>query len=1050
MIYDFARTHHIDGLLLHMSGLEGEISPEGMHTFVNHYQPRPMVSSAGPFQGIPCVNVGRRQGMCDIVNHLIDVHQCYRILFMRGPEVHSGAQQRYQGYCDALAQHGIAMDAHLVSPPIEHPSQETEAILTMLLDHRGLCPGIDFQAVAVSSDGMAKSVLHVLQERGIRVPDTVALVSYENTPDSNVTTPPLTTVQPPYYEKGRQSIDLLLSLLQGEGIPDEEIFLPSSVIVRQSCGCASSAIVQAAVEQRDDSAACHERILPGAQPEILAAMAAVVENSSSNDVLKWMSHLLESFLKEMHGEASGLMLQKLNDILRQVIAAEGDVTAWQNVLSAMRRHILPFLHDSQKALRRAENLWQQARVVIGQAVERRRLCQLLQERHQAQTLRNLEATLSTTFDVSELLDVLARELPLLGIPSAYLALYEDPSPHAFLQPAPMWSRLLLAYNEGGQLELDPEGRRFRSHQLVPEGLFPTTRRYTMVVQPLYFQDHQLGFLIFEVGPREGWIYEALRSQISTALHGALLVRQVRKHSDEIDQYRHHLEDLVEDRTAELRHTVTETNRLNARLQDEIAERTRAERSVRVSEQQYRLLAEHVMDGIVIVEGCRVVFTNAVFADMVGCAPEQLMHSDLLAVFHERTRRTAQAQLSCDSEDTLESRWQVEITHTDGRALWAEIVQVRIEWHNACAFLLTIRDITERKLRERRLEEERARLQQENITLKSTIAERYRFGQIIGKSRPMQHVYELLLSAATSDVNVLLCGESGTGKELIARTIHQISLRKAHPFVAVNCASIPDTLFEREFFGHRRGTFTGADRDKPGLFDRAHKGVLFLDEVTELKPGMQAKLLRVLQDGGYTPLGSTTPKQADTLIVAATNKDWKMLIEQGQLREDFFYRIGVIDIRIPPLRERKEDLPLLIDHILGQYRQKQERLHGRAPEDVLTDQAMLPGELMRALYTYHWPGNVRELQNVLQRYLATQRLDVVLPHFGISAQSRGMPDPINFNGQTLPEAVELLEKQIITDALLQNYYKTGQTARMLGINQRTLQRKIKQYQLKGSE
>jgi transcriptional regulator with PAS, ATPase and Fis domain len=373
------------------------------------------------------------------------------------------------------------------------------------------------------------------------------------------------------------------------------------------------------------------------------------------------------------------------------------------------------------------------------------------------------------------------------------------------------------------------------------------------------------------------------------------------------------------------------------------------------------------------------------------------------------------------------------------------------WDNRPAILLTIRNITQSKLREIQLEQERTRLQQENLTFKSMSADRYRFGPLVGKSPAMQRVYELIVSAATSDVNVLLIGESGTGKELIARTLHQVSTRKGQAFVPVNCASIPETLFEREFFGHRKGAFTGADRDKPGLFDRAHKGTLFLDEVTELSPGTQAKLLRVLQDGEYTPLGSNTPKQANMLIIAATNKDCRVEIEQGRLRKDFFYRIGVIELAVPPLRERKEDLPLLIEYILEQYRQKQLAVHGNIPSDLPTDQTMLPGALVQEFYAYDWPGNVRELQNVLQRYLATRDLAFVFSLIKVQIPDRAVlsshpPIPSHLS---LPEAVKAFEKQRIAGMFALNRYDVRKTAKMLGLPLRTLYHKLNVYQLKES-
>jgi transcriptional regulator with PAS, ATPase and Fis domain len=256
------------------------------------------------------------------------------------------------------------------------------------------------------------------------------------------------------------------------------------------------------------------------------------------------------------------------------------------------------------------------------------------------------------------------------------------------------------------------------------------------------------------------------------------------------------------------------------------------------------------------------------------------------------------------------------------------------------------------------------------------------------------------------------------------------------------------LFEREFFGHHKGAFTGADRDKPGFFDRAHQGVLFLDEVTQLSPGTQAKLLRVLQDGEYVPLGSTTPKQADVLLVAATNKEWKPLIEQGLLREDFFYRVCVIEIQIPPLRERRDDLPLLIEFFLDQYLRKQQ---SRRTEPSRVPRP-LPGQILEALYAYDWPGNVRELQNVLQRYLATQHLDAGIPL--ISSLTQGThavaEGPMSQEGVTLPDAVRAFEKKMIAAALVKNQQHKINTAKMLGIPRSTLHRKIKEYQLQKSE
>ena len=489
---------------------------------------------------------------------------------------------------------------------------------------------------------------------------------------------------------------------------------------------------------------------------------------------------------------------------------------------------------------------------------------------------------------------------------------------------------------------------------------------------------------------------------------------------------------------------TELHRYREHLEELVEQRTKA---LKISEQQYRLLANHVQDGIVITQQKHIVFANRIFVSMVQHPLEHILQQDLIRFFPEGDRKPLLNWLETSEFSQRQEVYEVEILTSEHQKIWTEIEQSEILWDGHSAKLLTVRDVHECKLRERRLEEERYRLQQENQHFKSTLLERYKFGELVGKSSAMQRVYEYIISAAASDVNTLIIGESGTGKELIARSIHQTSSRKEQAFVPVNCASIPETLFEREFFGHRKGAFTGADRDKPGFFDRAHRGVLFLDEVTELSPGMQAKLLRVLQDGEYTPLGSTQTKQANVLLVAATNKTWKPLLQNGKLREDFFYRICVIEITVPPLRERKEDIPLLIEHFLTILSRKQKRNGLNSPPVP----SSLPGEILDALYQYNWPGNVRELQNVLQRYLATQHLTEEIPLISPARRNK-QTDPASSRlpkGVSLPEALRECEKQFILQALKQSGYHKINTAKILGIPRSTLHRKIKEYRLDDS-
>ena len=280
---------------------------------------------------------------------------------------------------------------------------------------------------------------------------------------------------------------------------------------------------------------------------------------------------------------------------------------------------------------------------------------------------------------------------------------------------------------------------------------------------------------------------------------------------------------------------------------------------------------------------------------------------------------------------------------------------------------------------------------------------------------MQGVYEDMLGAASSDTSIIIYGESGTGKELVARGIHELSRRRDAGFVAVNCGAIPENLLESEFFGHKRGAFTGANIDSPGYLDRADGGTLFLDEVGELRPDMQVKLLRAIDGGVYFPVGDSKPRKSDFRLISATNKNLRDMVKTGKVREDFFFRVDVVPIMLPPLRARREDIPLLIDHFLR--------------EITRTDNPpLLPGHVLEALYKYHYPGNVRELQNILQRYLAIRKLDFV-PF--LEEEQAQRPPPAGYQGKSLQESLTECEKSIIENCLALTHWNRSRTARLLG-------------------
>jgi len=302
-------------------------------------------------------------------------------------------------------------------------------------------------------------------------------------------------------------------------------------------------------------------------------------------------------------------------------------------------------------------------------------------------------------------------------------------------------------------------------------------------------------------------------------------------------------------------------------------------------------------------------------------------------------------------------------------------------------------------------------------------------EIVGQSPALRRVLDVATQAAPSSATVLILGESGTGKELIARYIHSKSGRANGPFVAVNCAAIPESILEAELFGHERGAFTGAIAKREGRFARARGGTLFLDEIGELSPAVQVKILRVLQEGEYEPVGGHTVK-ADARIVAATNRDLVSEVEAGRFREDLYYRLNVISVTAPPLRARREDIPLLADHFLGVYCTK----NGRA-------RLTLPTEVLHKLMDYSWPGNVRQLENVIERAAVLCRSELLglgdLPEAVASAAPR-LPSELTFSiGTPLSE----VEQRMIRDTLSHTGGDKSLAAQLLGISTRTIYRKL---------
>ena len=330
---------------------------------------------------------------------------------------------------------------------------------------------------------------------------------------------------------------------------------------------------------------------------------------------------------------------------------------------------------------------------------------------------------------------------------------------------------------------------------------------------------------------------------------------------------------------------------------------------------------------------------------------------------------------------------------------------------------------------------------ENQALRRQLNDRGRFGRIIGHSPAMRALYQVLEQAAPTPASMLILGESGTGKELVAQTIHQLSPRASHPFVALNCAAIPDTLLESEIFGHEKGAFTGATDRRAGCFELADRGTLFLDEIAEMTPATQVKLLRVLQERKFRRLGGRIEQEVDVRVLAATNIDPISAIREGRLREDLYYRLNVFTISLPPLRDRKDDLTLLIQAFVDEFNARDNR-----------SVKAVSAAAMQILKQYDWPGNVRELRNVIERATILARGESIepshLPVFGAMSSSAGAASPANgvtiAPGMTVDEAEQMLIMATLESA---GGNKT-RAAEMLGISLKTLHNKLNRFKEAG--
>jgi len=423
--------------------------------------------------------------------------------------------------------------------------------------------------------------------------------------------------------------------------------------------------------------------------------------------------------------------------------------------------------------------------------------------------------------------------------------------------------------------------------------------------------------------------------------------------------------------------------------------------------------------------------------------------EALEIFKEKRADVVITDIKMPGMDGLQFFWEIKKLDSDTPVILITAhgdVQSAVQAmeEGAAYYLEKPVDVNHLKVLIKKAVENRALLE-ENKRLREEVGGKYDFGNIIGRSQKMQEVYEALGKVAESDVTVLILGETGTGKELAARAIHYSSPRKRNPFRKVSCASTPETLLESTLFGHEKGSYTGADARRIGMFESADKGTIFLDEIGEINESVQVKLLRFLQEKELERVGGTETIEVDARVLAATNLHMESAVQEGKFRKDLYYRLNVVSICMPPLRERKDDIPLLVDHFLEKYKDRSGGVVKEISAEVLSD-----------LMEHDWPGNVRELENCIERAIVMGDEDKIrcsdLPAsvYGDVSQPDKVVDEMPTDGMSLDEIEESLMKRYIIKALQQSGGNQAAAARMLGIQRRKLQYRMDKYGISASD
>jgi len=568
ILYELVGPENVHGLII--LGTIGTYAP--LHKtipFYYRYAPLPTIKVGQPLEDIPTVVADEEAGVYAAMVHLIRDHHYRRIALIDYPENYPYLRPRHNAYQKALTDYGIPLDPRLIVPGDWTVRSGREAI-PILLDERR----VSFDALVASNDNMALGAMEVLQARGIHVPYDVAIVGFDDAQMSRLVMPSLTTVRQPMFELGKRALQALLAAINGDTLPPQ-IVLPTELLIRQSCGCQdppvartmACASVPIVSPQADGDVNAHRE-------PIIAELAQIIGPTAETQ--SQATQLFDAAMADLQAQPAGTFLPTLDKILRRSVERGDDITRWQDVISRLRVRLQPHLGDPL-LICRAEDLWHQARVFIGETTRKQPAQRQLRIDQQNILIRMFGQALVTTFDMDTLLHIVADQMVQLNIPGCYIALYENPQPYTYPQPAPEWAQLVLAYRENalrGVIAPDkPEAGawRFRTPQLLPSGLLPSDRRYTLIVEPLYFQNHQIGLALLEMGPREGAVYEVVREQISSALESVLLFQEQKRAEAALSKAYMEVEEQVRQRTLELEQEIGERKQAESMQQMLIAE-----------------------------------------------------------------------------------------------------------------------------------------------------------------------------------------------------------------------------------------------------------------------------------------------------------------------------------------------------------------------------------------------------------------------------------------------------------------------------------------------